>query len=94
LPADPEKVFKHLTQTAHLLNWRGPEGKTIADHTLDFSRTGPWSAHMVGPTGEVGTVGGDVREVDPPRTVEFNFSFAMPDGRHGPESVIHFTLAP
>jgi uncharacterized protein YndB with AHSA1/START domain len=49
---------------------------------------------MVGPTGEVGTVGGDVREVDPPRTVEFNFSFAMPDGRHGPESVIHFTLAP
>ncbi|MFT4916707.1 MAG: hypothetical protein ACI9ND_002903 [Yoonia sp.] len=20
LPADPEKVFKHLTQTAHLLN--------------------------------------------------------------------------
>jgi uncharacterized protein YndB with AHSA1/START domain len=94
LPADPAKVFRHLTQTAHLLNWWGPEGTTIADHTLDFSRTGPWSAHMVGPTGEGGTVGGEVREVDPPRTVEFTLSFAMPDGARGPESVIRFTLSP
>ena len=94
LPADPATVFKQLTQTAHLLNWWGPEGTTITDHTLDFSRPGPWSAHMIGPSGDGGTVGGEVREVDPPHAVALTLSFAMPDGTRGPESVIRFTLTP
>lgn len=92
LPADPAIVFAHLTQTAHLLNWWGPEGTTIKDHTLDFSKPGPWSAHMVGPSGDGGTVGGQVREVTPPHTVELTLSFVMPDGSRGPQSVIRFTL--
>ena len=94
LPADPETVFTHLTQTTHLLNWWGPEGTTIPEHALDFSKVGPWSAHMVGPSGDGGTVGGEVREVTAPHTVELTLSFAMPDGTRGPESVIRFTLKP
>lgn len=92
LAADPATVFSHLTKTTHLLNWWGPEGTTIREHQLDFSRRGPWSAHMVGPSGDGGTVGGEVREVTAPHTVELTLSFAMPDGSRGPESVIRFTL--
>lgn len=92
LPADPATVFAHLTQTAHLLNWWGPEGTTIKDRALDFSQLGPWSAHMVGPSGDGGTVGGRVRVVTPPKLVELTLSFVMPDGSRGPESVIRFSL--
>ena len=91
-PADPTPVFTHLTQTTHLLDWWGPEGTTITDHVLDFSKPGPWSAHMVGPSGDGGIVGGMVNNVDPPHTVELTLSFAMPDGTRGPESVIRFTF--
>lgn len=94
LAADPATVFTHLTQTTHLLDWWGPEGTTIKNHTLDFSKPGPWSAHMVGPTGDGGTVGGTVRIVEPPHMVELTLSFVMPDGSHGPQSVIRFTLTP
>jgi uncharacterized protein YndB with AHSA1/START domain len=87
------KVFEHLTQTEFLLNWWGPEGTRIADHTLSFTAPGPWSATMVGPQGHGATVGGAVRVVDPPHMVELTLSFALEDDTRGPESVIRFSLA-
>ncbi len=94
LPAPPDIVFAFLTQGAHLLNWWGPEGTTITDNNLDFSRPGPWHATMVGPSGHGARVAGEVRHVDPPNAVELTLSFDMgPEGR-GPESVITFTLSP
>jgi uncharacterized protein YndB with AHSA1/START domain len=90
--ASQERVFMHLTQTEFLLNWWGPEGTTIADHALSFATPGPWSATMVGPQGHGATVGGQVREVDPPNMVELTLSFALENDTRGPESVIRFTL--
>lgn len=87
------RVFEHLTQTEFLLNWWGPEGTRIADHALSFANLGPWSATMVGPQGHGATVGGSVRVVEPPHTVELTLSFALENGARGPESVIRFTLA-
>ncbi|MBL4807170.1 MAG: SRPBCC domain-containing protein [Rhodobacteraceae bacterium] len=89
-PAPPAKVFTFITQTDNLLLWWGPDGTTIPEHDLDFSRLGPWSALMVGPQGHGATVGGDVIAIDPPNFVELTLSFAIEDGQRGPESIIRF----
>ncbi len=91
--ASQDKVFRHLTETAFLLNWWGPEGTRIADHNLSFAAPGPWSATMVGPQGHGATVGGEVRVVEPPNMVELTLGFALEDDTRGPESVIRFTLS-
>ncbi len=91
--ANRERVFMHMTQTAFLLEWWGPEGTTISDHALSFAAPGPWSATMIGPQGHGATVGGEVRVVTPPALIELTLSFAMEDGSRGPESVIRFALA-
>lgn len=89
-PVAPAKVFEFLTQSENLLRWWGPEGTTITEHDLDFSRLGAWSAMMVGPQGHGAMVGGEVLAIDPPNFVELTLSFRMPDGERGEESVIRF----
>lgn len=90
--ATRERVFSFLTQTDHLLNWWGPDGTTITDHDLDFSRPGPWVATMHSPGGDAHRVGGDVLAIDPPASVELTLAFIMPDGARGPLSTILFEL--
>jgi len=90
--ASPDRVFEFLTQSDNLLNWWGPEGTIIRDHSLDFSKVGPWFAVMVGPDGGAAKVGGQVLEVTPPHAVELTLSFVMEDG-HGPESTIRFEVS-
>ena len=91
--APQDRVFRHLTETAFLLDWWGPEGTRITDHNLSFAAPGPWSATMIGPQGHGATVGGQVRVVDAPHMVELTLSFALEDDMRGPESVIRFALA-
>ncbi len=90
--APPAKVFEFLTQTENLLNWWGPKGTKIRDHSLDFSKVGPWFAVMVGPNGGVAKVGGDVLEVRAPHAIELTLRFMMEDG-FGPESTIRFEVS-
>lgn len=94
LQAPAETAFRFLTQGAHLLDWWGPEGTTITDHNLDFSRVGPWHATMVGPSGHGAQVGGAVRRVDPPHGVELTLRFDPGSDNPGPESTIEFALRP
>lgn len=91
--APPEKVFAFITHMDNLLQWWGPEGTTIAEHQLDFSRLGDWSAVMVSPGGEGQKVGGSVIAIDPPNFVELTLRFMMQDG-DGPESTIRFDTKP
>ena len=90
--AGPAEVFARLTRTEFLLQWWGPEGTSIGEHDLDFSRPGPWSATMISPGGHAATVGGEVLRLEPPFLVELTLSFAEGGGR-GPKSVIRFELA-
>lgn len=90
--APPTKVFAFLTRTENLLNWWGPEGTSIREHDLDFSRLGKWSAVMVGPQGGAQEVGGEVLAINPPNLVELSLSFVM-EGRRGPESIIRFEIS-
>lgn len=93
-PASPERVFAFITQKENLLNWWGPEGTTIDDHSLSFAQAGPWYAVMVSPAGDPHKVVGDVINVNPPKSVELTLAFEMPDGNRGPESTIRFDVSP
>lgn len=90
--ASPERVFAFLTKMENLLQWWGPEGTTITEHELDFSKTGPWSATMVGPQGHGAKVGGEVTALDPPHMVELTLSFLQPNGDPGDTSLIRFEV--
>lgn len=94
LPAPPETVWRFLTEGPNLLNWWGPEGTTITDNALDFRRTGPWHATMVGPSGHGASVGGHVLLVNAPHAVTLTLSFDMGADGRGPESEITFALTP
>ena len=65
-----------LTQMTNLLEWWGPEGTKIEDHSLDFTKTGPWWAYMVGPQGHGARVAGEVVAINPPHWVELTLGFA------------------
>lgn len=92
-PVTPEKVFAFLTQTDNLLKWWGPEGTTISQHDLDFSRRGDWWAVMHNPAGAAQKVGGAVVAIDPPRSVEFTLAFIGDTGTHGETTVIRFEVS-
>lgn len=89
-PTPPEKVFAFITEPHNLLMWWGPEGTRITDHNLDFSKTGEWSATMVGPQGHAAHVGGTVTGIDPPNWVELTLSFRDAAGNGGEQSIIRF----
>ena len=43
-----QRVYDFVSKSEHLLKWWGPEGVTIEEGHLDFSRAGPWKSTMVG----------------------------------------------
>ncbi len=90
--AAPERVFEFITGTANLLEWWGPEGTRIEDHNLDFTKTGPWWAHMIGPQGHGARVEGEVVGINPPHWVELTLSFADQGEGGGEESLIRFEV--
>lgn len=90
-PVAPETLFAWVTRTENLLKWWGPEGVHVPEHTLDFTRTGPWFSVMVNGEGERFKVSGHVTHVDPPRSVGFTWGWHDDDDRRGHES--HVTLS-
>lgn len=92
--APPEKVFKYVSKTEHLLKWWGPEGLTVPEHRLSFDRTGPWMSLMEGAEGQRYKVSGQVTKVDPPRMVGFTWAWHDENDRRGVESHVTIRLVP
>jgi uncharacterized protein YndB with AHSA1/START domain len=92
--ASPEAVFAYLTQTDKLLEWWGPAGTTVTDHSLDLSRLGEYWFDMSGPEDRTSRVTGEVLEIDPPRLVEFTMNVPGQPGWRGIDSLVRFELAP
>lgn len=91
--SSPETVFAFVTQADLLLRWWGPEGITLPEHKLGFTRLGPWMSVMKGSEGQTYKVSGEVLHVDPPNSVEF--SWAWHDGEtdeRGHESKVRFSV--
>jgi len=93
-PADPEMVFAFVTQPDHLLKWWGPEGVSITDHTLDFSRPGDWVSVMVNAEGKRFKVSGEVKTIDPPHSVEFTWGWHDENDIRGHDSLVRFEVVP
>lgn len=88
----PETLFTWITAPDKLVQWFGPEGVDLTDHQMDFTRTGPWVAVMVGrESGQRFKVSGHVTHVDPPRSVGFTWGWHDDADQRGDES--HVTLS-
>jgi len=91
LNADQARVFAFISQPDHLATWWGPEGMHCPDHTLDFTKTGPWHSVMQNKEGQKYKVSGQVTAVDPPNSVAFTWAWHDENDKRGDES--HVTLS-
>lgn len=74
IAAPPEQVFRALTDPAHLAAWWGSaDSYRTRDWQMDARPGGAWSARTTDAGGAEGTVGGEVRVVDPPRALEYTW---------------------
>lgn len=93
-PVTPEHLFAWMTRPENLTRWWGPEGMRAAENQLDFSRTGPWFAVVVGDSGTRYKVSGQVTRVDPPNAVGFTWGWHDDADARGHESHVTFTILP
>lgn len=90
LPAAVERVFEFVTRHEHLLTWWGPEGMSLPEERLDFTRTGPWYSVMMNSQGQRYKVSGQVTSVRKPNLVAFTWGWHDENDRRGHES--HVTI--
>ncbi|HEX9859413.1 MAG TPA: SRPBCC domain-containing protein [Paracoccaceae bacterium] len=90
----PARLFAFITSPEGLLQWWGPEGMTLPESALDFTRTGPWFSVMQGAEGQRHHVSGHVTHVDPPHSVGLTWAWHDPAGARGPESHVTLTVKP
>ena len=93
-PAPPELVFEFVTQRRRVRDWWGPEGMSLPDEALDFSRPGPWHSVMMNADGKRFKVSGQVTEVAPPHALEFTWGWHDDTDARGPESRVRIELRP
>lgn len=93
LPGSVERVFDLVTRREHLLTWWGPEGMTVPEERLDFTRTGPWHSVMVSPDGQRFKVSGQVTSVKAPNLVAFTWGWHDEAGQRGTESHVTIEIA-
>ena len=72
-PLPPDRVFDLVTAPAHLPSWWGPEGITLGEYQLDFTRPGPWFSVMIEPESDGHRVSGAVLHVTPGKAVELTW---------------------
>jgi uncharacterized protein YndB with AHSA1/START domain len=89
-PIAPEKLFAYLTMAENLLKWWGPEGTTVTQASLDFTRPGAWSLILSSPRGAF-EMRGVVKNVTPHRLVEFTMNVPAKDA---PDSTVRFEIEP
>lgn len=92
--AAPDKVFAFVTAHAKLLEWWGPEGMTLPEAKLDFTRPGPWSTVFVSAEGKRFKVTGKVLKVIPPKSVDLTWAWHDENDARGHESHVRLEVKP
>ena len=90
--ASPEKVFAFVTRMENLVQWWGPEGITLPEHNLNLTEPGDWYSVMQNSEGQRFKVSGVVKQIDPPRSVEFTWAWHDDEDVRGHESVVRFEI--
>lgn len=94
-PVSTDVLFAHISDSALLIQWFGPEGIDLTEAKMDFTRTGPWFAIMHGrESGNRFKVSGQVTHVKPPTSVGLTWAWHDEADKRGPESHVTFTVAP
>ncbi|WP_417525162.1 SRPBCC family protein [Marinovum sp.] len=88
------RVWEMVTRPENVVLWFGHDGWTMMSHALDFTRPGPWHAHMRSAEGNRFDVSGTVTEVTPPRHLAFTWAWQDAEGNRGHESRVTFALVP
>lgn len=88
----PDRLFEVVSTQAGLLQWWGTEETFVADHQLDFSRTGPWFSKLENSEGQHYKMSGQVTHVDPPKSVGFTWGWHDEADQRGGESHVTFTI--
>lgn len=91
-PITTAQVFMFITQPEFLISWWGPEGATLESHNLDFTRTGPWYAIIIGESGKRFKHSGAVTAVNSPSSVEFTWAWHDETDARGHESNVRFEV--
>ena len=92
--APQDLVFEYLTRRHRVLDWWGPEGMSLTEENLDFSREGPWHSVILNADGKRFKVSGRVTEVTPPHAVAFTWGWHDENDARGPESRVRIELRP
>jgi uncharacterized protein YndB with AHSA1/START domain len=92
--APPERVFKAWTDPKILAQWWGNDEYRASAPYLDLRVGGAWQSPMAGPNGEVHTVSGVYRLIDPPRRLVMTWAWEQADGSRGHETILEITLEP
>jgi len=90
--AAPARVFAFITESENLVKWWGPEGMSLPEHALDFTRLGPWNSTMQNSDGQRFHVSGQVTSVDAPHLVAFTWAWHDESGNRGEESHVTMTV--
>lgn len=69
IEAEPELLFRAISDPARLARWWGPEGFSNTFHTFEFEPGGKWTFTMHGPDGTDYPNEFVFVEIDPPRRV-------------------------
>jgi len=92
LAAPIATVFDFVTRQENLLEWWGPEGMTIPEGDLDFTRPGPWFSVMQNAEGATFKVSGEVTTVSPHDRVAFTWAWHDETGQRGRDSQVIIDL--
>jgi uncharacterized protein YndB with AHSA1/START domain len=93
LAAPPERVFAACVDARSLAEWFGPHGYTCTLAELDARAGGRYRLTMRPPEGDVFHIGGELREVDPPRRLAFTFLYEEP-GPDDRENLVELAFEP
>lgn len=91
--APRELVFRMWTEAEHFAQWCAPAKFEITGSRTDVRRGGVWWSEMRAPDGETCIASGVYREIVPPERLVFTYAHEMPDGSHGPETLVTVVLS-
>ena len=92
LGASIDHVFQFVTQPENLTQWWGPEGMTVPEGDLDFTRLGAWDSVMMNSEGQKYKVSGEVTEIAAPNRVAVTWAWHDENDTRGHESQVTIEL--
>lgn len=74
--APRQRVFDAWTKAEELTRWHSPGSATVGLAEVDLRVGGQWRIDMRGPGGEMWSVRGEYREIDPPLRLVYSWMWA------------------